>query len=137
MRSSIAFKVFGAIVVLLLLMAVAAAISMWEARTVGNRLTRAVDSYIPAYAALARANVRSLEQALAIRRLVIAHLSQSAITNPDADPTPADRNGKQAAEELASARELLGRELASSETTADIIDLSRGWTPAGRRADRA
>jgi adenylate cyclase len=123
-RSSIAFKVFGAIVVLMLLMAVAAAISMWEARAVGNRLARAVDVYIPTYAALARANVRSLEQALLVRRIVIAHLSRSPAPEGE-DPASVAEKGKLAAEELASARKLLADELANSRTFADVVGLAR------------
>ena len=59
-------------------MAAVAAITTWEANKVAARLDRAVETYIPAYAALARADVRSLEQALAMRRLVIGELTGAA-----------------------------------------------------------
>jgi len=46
---------------------------------VGHLLDELTNRYIPAYANLARANVRSLERALALRRMVIAKMQ----TPPD------------------------------------------------------
>src|SRR5262245_46379538 len=125
MRNSIGLKVFGAIAVLLLLMATAAAISMWEARAVGDRLDRAVNTYIPTYAALARANVRSLEQALLLRRIIIAHSTGGASAGdvPGSDSVAA--KGKAVAEELASARQMLAAEIASFQTFGDVTGLVR------------
>jgi hypothetical protein len=77
-RISIALKIFVIVLAVLLLMAAVAAVSTWEAQKVATRLDRAVEIYVPAYAALARADVRSLEQALAIRRIVIGELAGGA-----------------------------------------------------------
>jgi adenylate cyclase len=124
-RSSIALKVFGVIVVLLLLMAAAAAISMWQARAVGRQLAQAVDFYIPSYAALARANVRSLEQALLVRRAVISYLADTEQGAIDINRTDLNEKTETAIKELALARELIGRELLSVQAFADVVGLAR------------
>jgi class 3 adenylate cyclase len=124
-QNSIAFKVFGAIVALLLLMAAAAAISLWEARSVGQRLGRAIGSYIPTYASLARANVRSLEQALLIRRIVIAHLAApGTITSAD-DLQAVAQKTKGVEDEIGTARRLLEGEIANAQEFGDTLGLVR------------
>jgi hypothetical protein len=52
-------------------MGVAAVLSMVMVVQVGNQLEKITDSYIPAFGDLARTNIRSLERALALRRMVI------------------------------------------------------------------
>src|SRR5215470_4042488 len=98
-RNSIGFKLFGVVVVLLLLMAAAAAISMQQAQNVDALLDSTIDGYVPAYASLARANVRSLEQALLLRRVVIAHQAGASVSATDRDAVLA--KGKAAADEVA------------------------------------
>src|SRR5215831_4117818 len=84
-RNSIGFKLFGVVVVLLLLMAAAAGISMQQAQNVDALLDSTIDGYVPAYTSLARANVRSLEQALLLRRIVIARQAGGAASVSAAD----------------------------------------------------
>jgi adenylate cyclase len=116
---------FGVVVVLFLLMAVAAAISMQQAQNVGLLLNGAIDDYIPAYASLARANVRSLEQALLLRRIVIARQTggPASVSAEDRDAILA--KGKAAAEEVATARRLIGTEVASQNPLGDALELVR------------
>ena len=61
----------GIAVVLIVLMTITAILSMVWVIEVGYRLQELTNSYIPAYGHLARTNIRSLERALALRRMVI------------------------------------------------------------------
>jgi class 3 adenylate cyclase len=58
-------------VALIVLMAVTAVLTMVLVMQVGTRIEELTFSYIPAYGDLARANIRSLERALSLRRLII------------------------------------------------------------------
>src|SRR5258706_6300438 len=64
-------KIMGLAVVLLVLMAVTAVLPMASVIQVGDQLDELSHSYIPAYGHLARANIRSVERALELRRIVI------------------------------------------------------------------
>ncbi len=70
-RLSIKRKIIGIAVVLIVLMAITALVSLALVLQVGGRLEDLTQSYVPAYGALARANIRSLDRALALRRMVI------------------------------------------------------------------
>src|SRR5690348_17870124 len=60
-------------------MMVTSALSIVMSAQVGHLLDELTNRYIPAYGNLARADVRSLERALAMRRMVIAKIQ----TPPD------------------------------------------------------
>ena len=97
----------GHVLWLLLLMGGVALYSTRLAREVGSQLDFVTEHYLPGYAALARADVRTVEQALALRRLIIVYLE-----------TPEDRaaieryeaaffeKGRETDAEVASMREL-------------------------------
>jgi class 3 adenylate cyclase len=70
-RLSIKRKIIGIALILIALMTVTALISLALVMQVSGRLEELTRSYVPAYAALARANVHSLERAVALRRMVI------------------------------------------------------------------
>src|SRR5258706_6543819 len=71
---SIRRKIMGIAVGLIVLMAVTAFLSMASVIQVGKQLDELTQSYIPAYGNLARANIRSVERALELRRGVIEKL---------------------------------------------------------------
>ena len=71
-RSSIRTKILAIAVGLIVLMVITAVLSLTLVTQVGHRLEQMTNSYIPAYGNLARSNIRSLERALALRRMVIA-----------------------------------------------------------------
>ena len=77
-RLSIRRKIMGIAVGLIVLMAITAVLTMVLAMQVGTRIEELTSSYIPAYRDLARANVRSLERALSLRRLVIEKIQSSS-----------------------------------------------------------
>jgi adenylate cyclase len=79
-RLSIRRKIMGIAVALIALMAVTAVMTVVLVMQVGERIEELTYSYMPAYSDLARANIRSLERALAIRRIIIEKLQ-----SPDDD----------------------------------------------------
>ena len=76
---SIRQKIVGIAVGLIILMIVTSVLSNVMASKVGLLLDELTNKYIPAYGHLAQANVRSLERALALRRMAIAKMQ----TPPD------------------------------------------------------
>src|SRR5579862_4416342 len=75
-RLSIRRKIMGIAVALIALMAVTAVLTVVLVMQVGARIEDLTYSYMPAYGDLARANIRSLERSLSIRRIIIEkHLS--------------------------------------------------------------
>ena len=70
-RLSIRKKIMGIAVALIVLMAITAVLTMVLVTQVGTRIEELTSNYIPAYGDLARANIRSLERALSLRRLII------------------------------------------------------------------
>ena len=73
-RDSIKRKILGIAVGLIVLMAITSVVSTVIARKVAHQLDELSTRYVEAYAHLARMNIRSLEQALALRRMVIAKM---------------------------------------------------------------
>ena len=73
-RITIGVKILTVALSLLVLMALVAYLTTHLARDVGTLLHYVVENYVPGYCAIARANVRSVEQALYLRRLIIASL---------------------------------------------------------------
>jgi adenylate cyclase len=92
----------------------------------GHLLDELSNKYIPAYSHLARANVRSLERALALRRMVIAKMQ-----NPPDDAAYAERQhiyqqiGAEVEQEAAAARKLIASIIADPTTPSDDIGLTR------------
>jgi class 3 adenylate cyclase len=81
-RPSIRRKIVGIAIGLIVLMVLTAAISVFMAGTVGHLLDELNDKYFPAYDHLARANIKSLERAIALRRMMIAKM-QTPPDEPD------------------------------------------------------
>ena len=73
-RQSIRRKIVGISVALIVLMVITSVLSMVMSKRVEHLLDELTVRYIPAYGHLARANIRSLERALALRRMVIAKM---------------------------------------------------------------
>ena len=72
LRPSIRKRILGIAVGLIVLMAITSVLSTVITRKVAHQLDELSTKYVEAYGHLARMNVRSLEQALAVRRMVIA-----------------------------------------------------------------
>jgi adenylate cyclase len=82
-RLTISRKVFGTAFLLVMLMAVAAAISTLLVRSVGFELTRVADTYVPLTKAVAAVDIHTLEQEILFERAV--GLLRSAETAGEAE----------------------------------------------------
>src|SRR5580692_5958104 len=109
-RRSIKQKIVGIAAGLIVLAVITSSLSMFMAARVGHLLDELTNRYIPAYADLARANVRSLERGLQVRQMIIAkmanpsdqasytaHLKAFQSINPEID-----REAKAAREQIAA-----------------------------------
>jgi adenylate cyclase len=125
-RFAIGLKIFAVALALLVLMSVTTLLMVRMARDVGNELDFLASTYLPAYAAIARTNVRSMERALVLRRLVIA-----SIETPNASaPLRTLREqfaelGREADAELALARAKLAERLGRPGGFSDVVAVAR------------
>jgi class 3 adenylate cyclase len=125
-RLSIRRKIMGIAVALITLMTVTAVLTVVLVMQVGNRIEELTYSYVPAYGDLARANIRSLERALSIRRIIIEKLQAPA----DNGQYTALRNryealGGQVELEILAARALIHGLIEKGPAFGDASTLSR------------
>jgi class 3 adenylate cyclase len=125
-RLSIRRKIMGIAVALIALMAITAVLTVVLVMQVGTRIEELTYSYMPAYGDLARANIRSLERALAIRRIIIEKLRSPA----DNGQYTALRNrydalGGQIELEILAARALIHGLLEKGPAFGDVSTLSQ------------
>jgi hypothetical protein len=85
-RKSIRQKIVGIAAGLIVLAVITSALSIVLAHRVGHLLDELSNRYIPAYAHLARVNIRSMAHSLALRRMAMAKMR----TTP---PWPASTTG--------------------------------------------
>jgi class 3 adenylate cyclase len=135
-RYTIGFKIFAIAAGLLVLMAGATLLMVRMSRDLGNELEFFAETYLPSYAAIARANVRSVERALVLRQVVIA----STDTTTTAERRQALREqfaelGRRAEEEVALARARLGERLARPGGFDDVVAVARLDTRLGRLSE--
>jgi class 3 adenylate cyclase len=122
---SIRRKIVGIALGLVVLMIVTSILSTLMANRVGHLLDELTNKYVPAYGDLARAHVRSLEGALALRQMVIAKMQ----TPPD-DVAFAKRmqiyrtKDAEVAEEAEAARKLIGSIIEDTSTPSDNVALA-------------
>ena len=126
LRPSIQRKIVGIALGLIVLMVVTSALSIVMALRVGGLLDELTTKYVPAYGDLARANIRSLERALALRRMVIAKMQ----TPPDEAAYAArlkvyEDKAQEVAREAAAARQLIASIIADTNTPSDNAALAR------------
>jgi adenylate cyclase len=119
-------KIVGIALGLVILMVVTSALSMLMARRVAHLLDELTNKYIPAYGHLARVNVRSLERALALRRMVIAKMQK-----PPDDAGYAERlqlykdKAHEVDDEAGAARRLIVSIIDDVSTPSDNVALAR------------
>jgi Tar ligand binding domain homologue len=107
-RLSIRRKIMGIAIVLIILMVITAILSLVWVMQVENRIQELTNSYIPAYGNLARANIRSLERALALRRMGIQKIqSPSSGDKSAAIRKVFDAKGAEVEQEAQAARALI------------------------------
>jgi hypothetical protein len=125
-RLSIKRKIIGIALILIALMTVTALISLALVMQVSGRLEELTQSYAPAYAALARANVHSLERAVALRRMVIEKIQSPPDEARYADARKRfEESGATVERELKAARNLLDALIAKGSSFGDATALVR------------
>ncbi len=125
-RLSIKRKIIGIAVILIVLMTVTALVSLALVMQVSGRLRELTQSYAPAYASLARANVHSLERAVALRRMVIEKMQPAPDETRYADARKRfEESGATVDRELKAAHGLLDALLARGSSFGDATALVR------------
>jgi adenylate cyclase len=125
-RRSIRRKIVGIAMGLVILMVATSVLSMVMAGKVGHLLDELSSKYILAYGHLARANIRSLERSLALRRMVIMKMQ-----NPPDEAGYAERlriyqqSEHQVEQEADAARKLIASIIDDVSTPSDNVALTR------------
>ena len=114
-------KIMAIAIALIVLMAVTAILSLVWVLQVERRIEDLANSYIPAYGHLARTNIRSLERALAMRRILIDEMQDPS---SDGDATGELRKiyeskGVEVEKEAQAARDLINDMVESGKVSAD------------------
>jgi adenylate cyclase len=126
LKISVGVKVFSVVLILLALVSTVAWINARAAREVESLIENIHNSYVPAYGDLARANLRSVEEGLFVRRLIIAKL----LSPDDKDAMAvleksAAEKSTQANAEFADARKVIQGEIADPASFGDKLQLGR------------
>jgi len=125
-RLSIRRKIMGIAVTLIVLMAVTAILSMVSVMQVSARLEELTTSYIPAYGHLARANIRSVERSLELRRMVIERIrSPFGSDRLTAIRSIFEAKGVEVEQETQAARSLINGLIKKGVTFSDPTALAR------------
>ena len=125
-RFSIKRKIIGIALILIVLMTITALLSVALVVQVTGRLEDLTQRYVPAYGDLARANIRTLERAVALRRMVIEKMQSPANNERFADIRKTfDEDAKAVDEETQAARSLLDTLIARGSTFGDTAALAR------------
>jgi adenylate cyclase len=123
---SIRRKIMGIALALIVLMVLTSLLSMIMVRRTGEHFAQLSSNYMPAYGNLARANIRSLERALALRRMVIARtVSSNDGGKFDALKKVLEEKGAAVESEIRSARALIGGLIQDRSTFGDESALVR------------
>jgi class 3 adenylate cyclase len=126
LRPSIRKRILGIALGLIVLMAITSVLSTMMTRRIAHQLDELTTKYVEAYGHLARMNIRSLEQALALRRMVIAKMQ-----SPPDDAGFADRQkiyetkGQEIDQEAQAARALINAIIEDLSTESDNARLGR------------
>jgi adenylate cyclase len=125
-NQSIRRKIVGIALGLIVLMLVTSILSMVMSSQVGVLLDELTNRYIPAYGDLARANIRSLERSVALRRMVMMKMQASSDEEAYAarlhEFEEADRKIE---EETSDARQLINAIIDDTRTPSDNAALAR------------
>lgn len=134
-NQSIRRKIVGIALGLIILIVITSILSMVMSSRVGVLLDELTNRYIPAYGHLAQANIRSLERALALRRMMIAKMQtpvdEAAFAARQRNFQEADR---QVEEEAEAARKLINAIIDDVRTPSD--NASHGSRPGSRPRSR-
>lgn len=126
MKIGVGLKIAAVVLVLLGLVGSVAWINARSAKRVQSLIENVHDTYVPAYGALARANIRSVEEGLYVRRWLFAQVQD--LSRDSAAPELGQgitEKAKQTDVELQIARELIQHEIADPVGSGDKLALAR------------
>ena len=115
----------GIAITLIVLMTITAILSMVWVIEVGARLQELTNSYIPAYGHLARTNIRSLERALTLHRMVTEEIQSPSSAKIADIRKEFDAKGVEVEREAHAARALVHDLIEKGETFGDETALAR------------
>jgi len=123
---SIKRRIVGIATGMIILAVITSVMSMALASRVGHLLDELTNRYIPAYGDLARVDIRSLERALMLRRMIIAKMQ----TPPDEASAAAhlksfEEKGSEVGREAEAARKLINAIIGDPSTPSDNVALTR------------
>jgi adenylate cyclase len=116
----------GIAVTLIVMMAITAVLTVVLVMQVGTRIEELTHSYIPAYGNLARANIRSLERALSVRRIIIEKIqSPTDDTQYKALRDTYEAQAGRIEQEITAARALIRGLIEKGPAFGDVATLSQ------------
>src|SRR3954469_5241717 len=126
LRPSIRKRILGIALGLIILMAIMAALSTVMTGKIAHQLDELTSKYVEAYGHLARMNVRSLEQALAVRRMVITKMQSPPELAAYAEQQKIyELKGQEIDQEAQAARRLITAVIEDTSTESDNFKLGR------------
>src|ERR1051325_1602845 len=126
MRNTIGLKILAIVALLSLIAGAVAWINAKKSGQVESLLTSVKETYVPAYGALARAHIRSLEQSAYLRRLALASF-RSPVDQTEVARLRSlvEQKAKEADNEVLTARKTIARAIEDRVSFGDEILLSR------------
>jgi adenylate cyclase len=126
MRNTIGLKILAIVALLSLIAGAVAWINAKKSGQVESLLTSVKETYVPAYGALARAHIRSLEQSAYLRRLALASF-RSPVDQTEVARLRSfvEQKAKEADNEVLIARKTIARAIEDRVSFGDEILLSR------------
>jgi class 3 adenylate cyclase len=132
MRNTIGLKILGIVALLSLIAGAVAWVNARKSAEVESLLISVKETYVPSYAALARAHIRSLEQSAYLRRLAIVSF-QSPIDRAEVARLRSlvEQKTKEADDEIRAARRAIARAIEDRASFGDEVLLGRLDTRIG------
>ena len=124
-KNSIGLKIFSVVSLIVFLMVGITILNLHVQSQVSDALDRVSNRYIIAYGALGRANVRSLEQAMYLRGLIVKKFLLKTDVNAEEIDDELERNGQKFQEEMTLAHTNIAYELAEQDLFADTAMMAR------------
>ena len=126
LQPTIRKRILGIAIGLIVLMAITSALSTAMTRKIAHQLDELSTKYVESYGHLARMNIRSLEQALALRRMVIARMQSPPDTAGFAERQKVyEAKGQEIEQEAQAARALINAIIDDGSTDSDNARLGR------------
>ena len=126
MRNTIGLKILGIVALLSLIAAAVAWVNARKSGKVEIWLTSVKETYVPSYAALARAHIRSLEQSAYLRRWALASIkSPSDQAEVERLRSFVEQKGKEANDEVLAARRVVAAAIEDRAKLGDEVLLGR------------